>query len=447
MRKLTEQNAKIKMLNDMIETEIKNIFTSENYAEYLGAAINLRRYSIDNIILVFSQMPDAKKIADFETWINYGRSVKRGETGIQILAPELYTVMKNDGETTLQKLKIVYLYDISQTEGLPLIAEIEYLPADVHNCKVFIESLKRISPIPIKINKDLSEIETICAVINDIAHAKTDSSLEAESIFYTVCRYYGIEAGTKQFDDITEWSSTHEISEMKSLLDSICKISSEIIDDIDDKFRELIMYADELADEMPVTENNEPAETEIDIMPDPSIGFAERNSYGYTKADMLPLSQDKAIELYNDDYSIYMLYPDNTEGMVAEPDEIYGHDGLFGIRISEWAAYSAEYTEKKEFFDNIESVENTGVHYDYEKENISVEISGQSAVTNNEIITENTVISKNEAVKKTPAKPPQKNNFKNRQDKSSLLGMLERNKAMIAKKSEMQENSEKEQTF
>ena len=83
-----------------------------------------------------------------------------------------------------------------------------------------------------------------------------------------------------------------------------------------------------------------PNEQEItpDILPDKSIGFSERDLYGYTASDMLPLTRERAIELFNTDHTIYMLYPDNTEVMAFDSDEIitFGSEGIFGITKADW---------------------------------------------------------------------------------------------------------------
>jgi len=74
------------------------------------------------------------------------------------------------------------------------------------------------------------------------------------------------------------------------------------------------------------------------IMPDPSIGFSEMNLYGYTADDMLPLTTDRAIELFNADLTVYILFPDNTEMLVFETDDIhsYGANNILGITKADW---------------------------------------------------------------------------------------------------------------
>jgi hypothetical protein len=74
----------------------------------------------------------------------------------------------------------------------------------------------------------------------------------------------------------------------------------------------------------------------IDIIPDTAIGISERDLYGYTYADMLPLTTDRAVELFNRGFAVYLLYSDNTESMAFDVSEIEAHDGIFGIERGEW---------------------------------------------------------------------------------------------------------------
>jgi hypothetical protein len=62
--------------------------------------------------------------------------------------------------------------------------------------------------------------------------------------------------------------------------------------------------------------------------------------YGYTENDMHPLTADRAVELFDKDHTIYLLYPDNTEEIALDREEIinFGGDGLCGITHADWEA-------------------------------------------------------------------------------------------------------------
>ncbi|GHU46392.1 hypothetical protein FACS1894120_3130 [Clostridia bacterium] len=71
-------------------------------------------------------------------------------------------------------------------------------------------------------------------------------------------------------------------------------------------------------------------------VPDISLSKDNRDNYGYLNDEMLPLSKDKAFELFNSDMTIFRLHDDNSESMVFERDEIEQFDGMFGVEKSEW---------------------------------------------------------------------------------------------------------------
>jgi len=88
-------------------------------------------------------------------------------------------------------------------------------------------------------------------------------------------------------------------------------------------------------------------------LPDPTIDISKMNAYGYTWDYMLPLTAKTALELYDADHTIYLLYPDNTEAMAFDRDEIAAHDGIFGIEKDEWEA-SLEFAQMQAVTRNSE---------------------------------------------------------------------------------------------
>ena len=95
-----------------------------------------------------------------------------------------------------------------------------------------------------------------------------------------------------------------------------------------------------IAIEPPVQENPEP---ETDTPADPAISVEARNAYGYTDDAMLPLTKERAMELFERDVPVYLLYGDNTEAMAFEQTEILNHDGIFGIDRADWEAVKEQF--------------------------------------------------------------------------------------------------------
>ena len=89
---------------------------------------------------------------------------------------------------------------------------------------------------------------------------------------------------------------------------------------------------------LPATNIQEsPKTTELDLsLPDPTVTTADLNDFGYHFSEMLPLSNLRAIELFDTAHPIYLLYPDDTESFVIDRNEIPSHEGYCGIERDDW---------------------------------------------------------------------------------------------------------------
>ncbi len=101
----------------------------------------------------------------------------------------------------------------------------------------------------------------------------------------------------------------------------------------------------ELADTLAYRIENEPAnaaltvidaQAEIDALPDGMIGLSEMHGYGYTWEEMLPLTKETALELFDRDLAVYQLHKDGSETLIEDKEQITGHEGIFGIEKSDW---------------------------------------------------------------------------------------------------------------
>lgn len=301
---LTSENQKdrLKEITDRLEQGILEVFESERYKEYLRVMSKFHHYSFNNTMLIALQKPDASLIAGFSAWKNtHGRTVKKGEKGIRIIAPAPFKVKQEmekldpktnmplvgaDGnaiieekEITIPAYKVVSVFDVSQTEGkeLPSIG-VDELTGDVSQYEDFFTALKKASPVPIAlehiegsahgyyhlaekriaIDDNMSELQTLKTAIHEIAHAKLHDidlnapkeekenrpnhrtrEVEAESVAYTVCRHYGLDTSDYSFGYVAGWSSGKELYELKGSLETIRLAASELIDSIDGHFKEL----------------------------------------------------------------------------------------------------------------------------------------------------------------------------------------------------------------
>ena len=606
---------RLKDITDSIEKGIQELFQSDKYAQYLRTMSRFHKYSVNNTMLIYMQRPDATLVAGFNKWRDqFERNVKKGEKGIKIIAPTPFKkkieeqkldpdtklpMLDADGKVIMEEKEIkipmfkpVTVFDVSQTDGKPLPQLASDLSGNVQNYEVFMEALRRSSPVPIDfkplqdgsdgffsldsqsitIREGMSEVQTVSAVIHEIAHSKLHNEknepappnatkyqeieifdipglfsngridaadipeglyrydlrgsdydpgdpvtveervvvnhagsiltakpldipeggslrltedeglnfvggeitayqfkaeqekdrnteeVEAESISFAVCAYYGIATGENSFGYIATWSKDKELKELRTSLETINKTSSELITDIDRNYAEIMkereadltitepvlqtpteealylvddavylhvqptdggwdyslydkeskklldggmietaaieespvsslagavrtevfaiqgmtpisvvfediailedLQAAQIANtapiesEAPTTEaadpidaiarsvqEEEPAEApDNGYMPDPSMSIEAMNAYGYTDSDMLPLSKERALELFERDVPIYMLYDGNTEAMAFEAEDIVLFSGCFGITREDWDA-------------------------------------------------------------------------------------------------------------
>ena len=280
---------RVKELTDKLEAGVKEVFESEQYKNYLNAMSKFHSYSFGNVMLILMQCPNASLVAGFHKWKkDFGRTVKKGEHGLMILAPCPQKkfidreIEKPDGtkeiESVLvvrQRFKVAYVFDVSQTEGRELPSYgVDKLTGDVQNYDEFYKAIESVAPVPVElrpatdhsegcynhkeqkiyINEGLSQVQTISVMIHEASHAilhalpvengeitgkhekdRRTREVEAESVAYVVCQHFGIETGDSSFAYVTSWSKNKELPELKASLECISRTASKMIEDITEK--------------------------------------------------------------------------------------------------------------------------------------------------------------------------------------------------------------------
>ena len=105
-----------------------------------------------------------------------------------------------------------------------------------------------------------------------------------------------------------------------------------------EKTRELAehIYAQEVDGNQDVALAMIDAQAEIDTLPDSMVSISEMQEYGYTWNEMLPLTQERALELFDGDLPVYLLHTDGSETTVSDRKQIEKHDGMCGIEKGDW---------------------------------------------------------------------------------------------------------------
>ena len=230
------------------------------------------------------------------------------------------------------------------------------------------------------LQEGMSQVQTICAAVHEIAHSKlhdyehmteladdgetilvpgeksrNTEEVEAESVSYAVCQYFGIETAENSFGYIAAWSQGKELKELRASLETISKTSSELITGIEKHYREICKERGIQTETQEQDTSPEvlPPESAPEAVPSPALPKEQRPEYrlplpdpaitphmaeqcGYTIPDMYPLSKDRAMELLEKDVVIFTLYPDKPAEMVFDAEDIVNHDGIFGITCEDW---------------------------------------------------------------------------------------------------------------
>ncbi len=327
----------------------------EKYRNYLRTMSRFHNYSLNNQALIHLQRPDATLVAGYNRWRDkFSRHVLRGEKGITIIAPTPYKkkieqekldpdtklpILDADGKVITEEKEIeipmfrpVKVFDYAQTDGKPLpervASPVANLTGSVENYEAFMEALRRSSPVPVEVKplsadmdgyfspksqsitlrEGMSEVQTVSAAVHEIAHAKLHNyalqqpeerrhksrnteEVEAESISFMVCAYFGIETGANSFGYVATWSKNAELPEFRASLDTISKTANGIITDVEKHFAEVCK---ERGIELP-------KDTEYELVTIPP-----------SRADALAFAADYAAFLRRD-----LNVPDSAEGPTA----------------------------------------------------------------------------------------------------------------------------------
>lgn len=283
----------LKEITERLEQGVKDIFTSEMYTKYLLTMSKFHNYSFNNTLLIAMQRPDATLVAGYNAWKNkFNRYVKKGEKGIQIIAPAPVkereerekidkdtglTVLNESGEPEIEvvervipRFRVATVFDYAQTDGEPLpTLEVNELTARVKDYTLLKEAIEQVSPVPIRfgeiegnakgyyshvdkeicVRADMGESQTIKTMIHEVAHAMLHDSdqmkqrgeekdqltkeTEAESIAFTVCSALGIDTSDYSFPYVASWASGKELKELKDSMDTIRLTAADFLEKLE----------------------------------------------------------------------------------------------------------------------------------------------------------------------------------------------------------------------
>jgi Zn-dependent peptidase ImmA (M78 family) len=261
-RETAEQ--KIEGLKGRIDAHLDDLYQSlqngqsEKVQQLLTFFAGFRQYSMGNQILITVQCKGASLVAGYKTWEEKGRTVKKGEKGIAILAPLIKEKRAEAGaengdqtedflpdnpttkkyktdeekEPVLYGFRTVYVFDIEQTEGEPIPnlnrvqgdarESLERLKRYATERSIVLEYVKDLGAFNgrshmgrIEIVKGKTPAEEFRILAHELAHEELHPDIatrkalpkqvketEAEAVAFVICQAIGLDMSTVSQDYI-----------------------------------------------------------------------------------------------------------------------------------------------------------------------------------------------------------------------------------------------------
>ncbi len=268
--------AKAQAALDRIGDGVRSVWESKEWAKWLRTLAKFHDYSLNNTMLIAMQMPEATRVASYRSWQrDFGRHVKRGERGIEVLVPmvvksklgDTEDVPQGDGETAecrkLVGFKVGHVFDVSQTGGEPLPEIASQVSADVSDFDSLMSAIEAVSSYPIEVvdglppetnglfsrrmgyiavRKGMPEGQTVKTALRELAHSvmhdadaerlpdRAMREVQAESVAYAVSAALGLDTSGYSFGCVASWAVGKTDEEMRACMQAVRDAAKQIID-------------------------------------------------------------------------------------------------------------------------------------------------------------------------------------------------------------------------
>ncbi len=259
---------KLVALQERLAEQVQAITAGEQWAAWLRSAGRFHSYSWGNTMLIQLQNPDATKVAGYKLWAQMGRQVRKGETGIAILAPVVRRSAPRELEATgstasksdqtspeidsdkparrVVAFRPVHVFDISQTDGEPLAepprpqltrgqapeglwaalaAQVKAAGFDLSTSPLHgpggPDGVTNFQSQTVTVRSDFDDAHAVTTLVHELAHVlmhdpagfvdgqtsrcRGDAEVEAESVAYLVASVHGIDSDDYTFPYVAGW--------------------------------------------------------------------------------------------------------------------------------------------------------------------------------------------------------------------------------------------------
>ena len=261
---------------DRIGDGVRSVWESEEWAKWLRTLAKFHDYSLNNTMLIAMQMPEATRVASYRSWQrDFGRHVRRGERGIEVLVPMVVKsrlgdpeeAQRDDAEEATERRRLVgfkvgHVFDVSQTEGehLPEIAS--QVSADVSDFDSLMGAIEAVSAYPIElvdglppetnglfshmgyiaIRAGMPQGQTVKTALHELTHSvlhdgdaeelpdRAMREVQAESVAYAVSVALGLDTSGYSFGYVASWAAGKTEEEMRQCMRAVRDAAKQILD-------------------------------------------------------------------------------------------------------------------------------------------------------------------------------------------------------------------------
>ena len=240
-----------------LTSAIADLQSTDGFRRWLDARAAFHNYSLNNTLLIVSQLPEATRVASAKVWKSLGRYPAKGSHALRVFAPIEWFVAceqsdegarfngkKNRWERRVRTFKLVPVFDVSQTAG-------DELPEPIMPATIEGDSHAHLEPALVTLATELGfTVETeelsggvggycdssakriviadgtapnarVRVLVHEIAHAlgigyaefgRNMAEVLVESVTYIVLRGQGLEADASSVPYVAGWAGKADVA-------------------------------------------------------------------------------------------------------------------------------------------------------------------------------------------------------------------------------------------
>lgn len=243
-----ERRARLDSAHAEMTAAVEALSSSQDWQAFLSFASKLHAYSAGNRMWLFQQAmvrgwDELGHVAGFRTWLSLGRHVRKGERGLQVLAPVRIKV--RDEETGAERwivrgFKVEHVFAACQTDGdgeIPqpmrptllagdgpagawtaLVAQVEARGFSVERSALFpANGTTSFTTRKVTVADRLEDAAAVKTLAHELAHVllhehadyhqnRGRCEVEAESVAFLVCAELGLSSDAYSFPYVATWA-------------------------------------------------------------------------------------------------------------------------------------------------------------------------------------------------------------------------------------------------